>query len=98
LANGTRYLLVNDYSSTATGANASVYNWLGVDNTPLVALANDIIQYNGSHWTVAFQSNTAIPTQYVTNMTTNTQYKWDGTQWTKSYEGYYPAGKWHLII
>lgn len=98
LANGTRYLLVNDYNSTETGANASVYNWLGIDDTPLVASANDIIQYNGSHWTVAFQSNTAIPTQYVTNMTTNTQYKWDGTQWTKSYEGFYPAGKWQLII
>ena len=98
LANGTRYLLVNDYNSQETGANASVYNWLGVDSTPLVAYANDIIQYNGSHWVVAFQSNTAIPTQYVTNMTTNTQYKWDGTQWTKSYEGYYPAGKWQLII
>ena len=98
LANGTRYLLVNDYNSQETGANASVYNWLGIDNTPLVAYANDIIQYNGSHWVVAFQSNTAIPTQYVTNMTTNTQYKWDGTQWTKSYEGYYPAGKWQLII
>jgi len=98
LANGTRYLLVNDYNSQETGANASVYNWLGIDNTPLVAYANDIIQYNGSHWAVAFQSNTAIPTQYVTNMTTNTQYKWDGTQWTKSYEGYYPAGKWQLII
>jgi hypothetical protein len=98
LANGTRYLLVNDYNSTETGANASVYNWLGIDDTPLVAYANDIIQYNGSHWVVAFQSNTAIPIQYVTNMTTNTQYKWDGAQWTKSYEGFYPAGKWQLII
>jgi hypothetical protein len=98
LANGTRYLLVNDYNSQETGANASVYNWLGIDNTPLVANANDIIQYNGSHWIVDFRSNTATTTQYTTNMTTSTQYKWDGSQWTKSYEGFYPAGRWQLII
>lgn len=98
LANGTRYLLVNDYNSQETGANASIYNWLGVDNTPLVANTNDIIQYNGSHWIVDFRSNTATTTQYITNMTTGTQYKWDGTQWTKSYDGFYPAGKWQLII
>lgn len=98
LVNGTRYLLVNDYNAPDTGANAAAYNWLGVDNTRLVAKANDIIQYTGQHWIVDFDSTNSSSVEYVTNMTTNTQYKWDGAAWTKTYEGYYPAGKWQLVI
>ncbi len=99
LANGTRYLLVNDYVSPTSGfANAAVYNWQGIDGTRLTANANDIIQYNGSHWYVSFQSNASPDAYHVTNMTTNTQYAWDGESWTKSYEGYYEAGKWQLVI
>ena len=98
LQNGTRYLLVNDYYSAEIGANASIYNWLGADNTPLVASANDIIQYTGQHWVVDFDSKNSATVEYVTNMTTNTQYRWDGAAWAKTYEGYYPAGKWQLVI
>lgn len=94
---GTRYLLVNDYI-TQDGA-LPIYNWSGIDNTPLAAYANDIIQYNGQHWFVAFDaSETPFGTQYVTNMATNIQYKWDGSAWSLSYQGYYEAGKWQLIL
>jgi hypothetical protein len=96
LAVGTRYLLVNDYV-TQPGA-VPTYNWQGIDNTPLVAYANDIIQYNGSHWIVAFDSRNETSINYVTNMTTNTQYRWNGVEWAKSYEGYYENGKWQLVI
>jgi hypothetical protein len=96
LVEGTRYLLVNDYITAA--GEQPIYNWMGVDNTPLIAYANDIIQYHGNHWIVAFKSDSEPTTQYVTNMTTGIQYKWDGSQWTKSYEGFYPAGKWQLIL
>ena len=96
LAVGTRYLLVNDYVTSA-GAQP-IYNWQGIDNTPLIAYANDIIQYNGTHWVVTFQSRNEAGINYVTNMTTNTQYRWNGAEWAKSYEGYYEAGKWQLVI
>jgi hypothetical protein len=99
LANGTRYLLVNDYVSS--GNTNPTYNWVGVDNTPLVAYTNDIIQYNGQHWFVSFNSaSTAARNQvsYMTNMTTGIQYVWNSQNWAKSYEGFYPAGKWQLII
>lgn len=96
LATGTRYLLVNDYL-TPVGAQPA-YNWLGIDNTPLVAHANDIIEFNGQHWAVQFDSQYETQVQYVTNLTTGTQYRWNGTSWSKSYEGYYPAGKWQLTI
>jgi hypothetical protein len=96
LAVGTRYLLVNDYVGT-TGGQA-LYNWLGIDNTQLVAYANDIIEFNGSHWTVDFDHRYETQTQYITNLTTGIQYRWDGSNWSKSYEGFYPAGKWQLTI
>ncbi len=95
LANGTRYLLVDDYS---TPEEQPFYNWFGVDSTPLVAKKNDIIQYNGQHWYVAFNSSLVRATQYITNLTTGIQYKWDGEQWLKSYQGYYEAGKWQLVL
>lgn len=96
LAAGTRYLLVNDYVSEA-GAQP-YYNWLGVDNTPLEAYANDIIEFDGQHWSVVFDNRYETHVQYVTNLTTGTQYYWNGTNWSKSYEGYFPAGKWQLIL
>jgi len=96
LATGTRYLLVNDYVQK-TGA-APIYNWMGIDDTPLEAYANDIIQFNGQHWAVVFDSRNEVTTEYVTNLTTGIQYRWDGSAWSKSYEGYYPAGKWQLVI
>ena len=98
LVNGTRYLLVNDYSSPDSFANAATYNWFGADGTRLEASANDIIQYTGSHWVVIFDASDMPDTYYVTNMTTGTQYAWNGNAWTKSYEGFYEAGKWQLVI
>lgn len=96
LATGTRYLLVNDYVQLA-GA-APIYNWMGIDDTPLVAYTNDIIEFTGQHWAVVFESQNETTSQYVTNLTTGIQYRWDGTSWAKSFEGYYPSGKWQLII
>jgi len=99
LVPGTRYLLVNDYYNQDNGANAAAYNWNGVNYTTLRAYANDIIQYhNNGYWYVAFSAATTPNVNYVTNMTTGTQYRWDGLSWAKSWEGYYPAGQWQLII
>jgi len=95
LANGTRYLLVNDYSTPEV---QPTYNWFGADSTPLVAKKHDIIQYNGNHWYVAFNSSLVAARQYMTNITTGIQYEWDGIQWQKSYQGYYEAGKWQLVL
>ena len=96
LATGTRYLLVNDYV-TPDGAQP-LYNLLGIDNTPIEAYASDIIEFNDNHWSVVFDHRYETTVQYVTNLTTGVQYRWNGTAWTKSYEGYYPAGKWQITI
>ena len=95
-ATGTRYLLINDIGdySNSNGALA----WRGTDGQDLVAHANDIVQYNGVHWTVSFDSANENSLQYVTNLTTGIQYKWQDMQWTKSYDGMYNQGDWMLVL
>jgi hypothetical protein len=95
-ATGTRYLIVNPIGNfnNAQGATA----WQGTDGQDLVANANDIIQYNGQHWSVAFDSQTVNMLNYVTNLTTGIQYKWQNNTWTKSYDGVYQQGLWNLSI
>jgi hypothetical protein len=93
---GTRYLLVNDYISTP-GAPPT-YNWDSLGGVPLVAYANDIIEFDGAYWRVSFDSKTTKTIEYVTNLTTSIQYQWTGDSWAKSYEGPYKAGQWQLIL
>ena len=108
---GQRYLLteptgaqINNQGPTNTNPPA----WRGTGGQPLVANANDIIEYDGARWRVAFDSvNQGGDVQYVTNITTGIQYKWipplvgsDDTvgQWVKSYDGLYPGGSWTLTL
>jgi hypothetical protein len=88
---GTRYLL-----TTAIGDNANVEGSIVWQN--LVANANDIIQFNGTIWQVAFDSQNETSTEYVTNILTGVQYRWTGQEWVKAVEGVYRGGEWSLII
>jgi hypothetical protein len=73
--------------------------WAGTGGQPLVAQANDIVEYDGTQWVVAFDSTSSPDNlQYVTNITTDLQYKWTGEMWVKSYQGLYPGGQWSLIL
>jgi hypothetical protein len=96
-AQGQRYLLTED-----TGSNESATSpvaWQGQNSQPLVAKANDIIEYTGTHWAVSFASNSSPENiQYVTNITTGIQYKWIDNTWVKSYQGLYPGGQWNLVL
>jgi hypothetical protein len=96
-ATGTRYLLVNDIGNYANGSNGAVA-WQGTGGQNLVANANDIVQYNGTYWQVVFDSQAVDSLQYVTNLTTQIQYKWQNQQWTKSVDGLYNAGDWMIAL
>jgi len=85
-ATGTRYLILEDI----------IQGTLAWPN--LTAKANDIVSWNGTSWSKAFNASTATSVEYVTNAYTGVQYKWDGTQWSKSYEGYYTNEKWRLVL
>jgi len=91
---GTSYLILNPIGD-ADGTSATA--WQGATGTNLIANANDIIQWNGSYWTVIFDSNNS-GVQYVTNLTTQVQYVWNNGVWQKSYQGIYKAGNWSLVL
>jgi hypothetical protein len=84
---GQRYLLVNPIplGNKSFGSTFS-------------AEANDIIEYNGTSWTVSFDSSEVSTTQYVTNSNTGTQYRWTGSEWIDSYQGQYKNGFWKLEL
>ena len=88
---GQRYLLLEAIGDSDNTDSADAWG-------DLVASANDIIEYNGTNWTVSFDSSANTTKQYVSNLTTSIQYKWDGTSWTKSYQGLYEGGEWSLVI
>ena len=91
---GVRYLLTESTGSFTEGSAAA---WEG--NQPLVANANDIIEYDGDRWVVSFDSTSSPDNiQYVTNITTSIQYRWTGAGWVKSYQGLYPGGLWRLVL
>ena len=93
---GTRYLLTEN-TGTWDGANATA--WEGTVGQPMVANANDIVEYDGSRWVVAFDSTSSPDNyQYVTNITTELQYRWTGEAWVKSYQGLYKGGLWTLVL
>jgi hypothetical protein len=96
--NGTRYLILNAIGSSANSALDGPGAWRGSDNADLIAGANDIIEFNGTHWTIVFDSSAATVLQYVSNLNTGTQYKWNLNQWVKSFEGEYKNGLWTLVL
>jgi hypothetical protein len=89
--NGRRYLIVEDIGSPGDSTTA----W-----GSLVAVANDIIEYDStnSEWFVSFDSATATTIEYVTNLTTNVQYLFTNDTWVKSYEGWYDQGDYSIVI
>jgi hypothetical protein len=73
--------------------------WKNSDSTDFIASANDIIEWDGSKWAVVFTAVENINSLvYLTNFFTNTQYKWNGVNWSKSFEGEYRRGEWRLEL
>ena len=95
---GTRYLILKDIGSWDNLPTDSAPAWRGPDGMALVAHANDIIEFNGNHWVISFDSYMSTSVEYVSNLNTGTQYKWLGKQWIKSWEGEYKNGTWSLVL
>lgn len=91
--NNRRYLIVEDIGSE----NSSTVAWGN-----LVASANDIIQFDATSmsWFVAFDASESTTVEYVTNLTTNIQYRYvqQEGQWMKSYEGWYGEGDYSIVL
>jgi hypothetical protein len=71
--------------------------WKNDDGSDFIAGANDIIEWNGSAWTIVFSAKeSADRLIYLTNEYTSTQYLWNGVAWVKSFEGDYQRGDWYF--
>jgi len=93
-ANGDRYLVINDVGDSTASFQSSTWG-------TLVASVGDIIEYNSatSKWNVAFDASNPDSTQhYITNSNTGIQYRFNGTEWVKSYEGVYRQGNWSIVL
>jgi hypothetical protein len=96
---GQRYLFTQATGSYNNPGLTNPDSWSGTDGQPLVAHANDIVEYDGDRWAVVFDSTSSPANmQYVTNITTELQYRWTGSAWVKSYQGLYPGGQWTLVL
>ena len=94
-ASGTRYLILENILSTAEDGPIA---WQQGNGDGFSANANDIIEWDGSSWSVVFNSASQSEVVYITNAYTGTQYKWDQGAWSKTYEGVYDAKLWRLIL
>ena len=98
---GTRYLILEDINVNSQfnspgydGADA----WKNLNGSDFQAHANDIIEWNGTEWTIVFDSTAQSEVVYITNAYTGTQYKWDQGVWSKTYEGVYDKQLWRLVL
>ena len=78
----------------SSGINA----WKNLDDSDVFIKANSIIEWNGSRWVSVFDPEEVATNIYITNLRTGIQYKWDGVQWLKSFEGEYLPGSWRLTL
>ena len=84
---GQRYLITEDLSKN------------GYPEWNIDASENDIIEFNGSNWTISYDASANFDSTAITkNLNTNKVYKWTGTQWLSIYEGEYNPGYWTLVL
>ena len=92
--NADRYLIIDDVGDSTATAQSSTWG-------TLIANVGDIIEYSSSQskWLKVFDASDPDSTQhYVTNLNTGIQYRFNGTEWVKSYEGVYTQGNWSIVI
>lgn len=82
---GQRYIITDDLYPDPAWSNIS-------------ANINDIIEFDGSKWFVAFDANETSKTHYVYNMRSRRQLKWQHGTWVLAHEKIYAPGFWRLIL
>jgi hypothetical protein len=74
-------------------------SWKNSNGSDFIAETNDIIEWNGTKWSVIFSAKESRDQFiYLTNIFTLVQYKWDGVSWTKSFDGEYKRGQWRIEL
>ena len=92
--NGDRYLIIDQIGDSTATVQSDTWG-------TLVASVGDIIEYNSaqSKFLKVFDASDPDSTlHYVTNSNTGIQYRYNGAEWVKSYEGVYTQGNWSIVI
>ena len=100
---GLRLLLLGAINTSSNVGQAGYDGpdaWKNADNTDFVAGENDIVEWDGSAWSIVFDASADADTEtkYITNLNTGVQYRWTGTEWILSFEGEYRKGTWRLAL
>jgi hypothetical protein len=82
---GQRYLVINDVGNSQIWGNLS-------------AKANDIIVYTQQGWVVATTPVVNGPSQYLLNVPTGRQLRWNGQEWVLTIDGTYAPGHWRIAL
>jgi hypothetical protein len=86
-ARGQRYLLVNEQGGPSQA-------WGN-----LRASEGSIIEYQAGEWKVIYSPVRGDPTnQYVLNLGSGEQLRWNGEDWVKTIDGIYPPGYWRFNL
>ena len=94
---GLRLLLLDDVGDA--GANNIPAAWANSNGTTgLVASINDIVEWDGATWNIIFDASAITTTTYVTNLNTQTQYRFKENEWLLSIDGDYPIGSWRIEL
>jgi hypothetical protein len=104
---GTRYLMLDDvnnstnvgqsygetpFNNTYDGPDA----WKNLNGDDPIIKANSIIEWSGTAWQTIWEPSEENAGTYFQNLRTGIQYRWDGVQWLKAFEGEYAAGYWRI--
>lgn len=105
---GTRYLMLDDvnnspnvggtYDIPYTQTYDGPEGWKNANGTDPVIKASSIIEWDGESWVQIWDPVAGANPTYIQNIRTGIQYKWDGTQWLKSFEGEYNPGQWGFSL
>lgn len=82
---GQRYLLTEDLQASSDWGN-------------ITADMNDIIEYNGTDWIVAFDASTVTDQHVLVNLFSSKQLRWTGESWVVSVDGTYRPGFWRIFM
>jgi hypothetical protein len=97
---GTRYLMLDDVNNSNNldqdydGPDA----WKNLDNSDPIIKMNSIVEWSGVAWVTVFDPTSNEINIKFQNLRTGIQYKWDGEQWLKSFEGEYRSGYWRFDL
>jgi len=69
-------------------------------DTPLVSnlVFGAALSFTGTAWQVVFNSVASVDVEYVTNLTSDVQYRYVDGGWMKSWENFYDQGSFRIII